>query len=119
MAKLYLFGKLLDPELKETTTHQTFLRFCVYSNHESVQFDVYEKQSQKINGVETLVDNPLFARISEIKDASPVMALLRPVYSDRYHTLRYYLDDIYTVEPAAQKAINSVLSRKPLSEVKS
>lgn len=118
MAKLYLFGKVLDPELKQTTKGQLYLRFCVYANHESMQFDVYEKQTRTVNGQQEVSDNPLFGILADIPDGTPVMLAVRAVYSDRSKAVRYYLDDVYLVDETARQAINGVLSRKPVGDVK-
>ena len=117
MLKTYVMGKFIDPELRETNNKQTFVRFSVYANHEAVVFDVYEKQTRKINGVDTLVDDPRFQRVAEIKDGTSVIVSVNPVYSERSKSVRYFVQDIYPVEPAAGKVLNSVFARQPVGEV--
>lgn len=118
MSKCYLFGKMIDPELKQTINGLTYVEFGIYSNRECIKLTQYEKrQGGIVNGVQTMVDDERFKRVMEIADGSPVMVCVNPSYSERTKAVKYYLNDIYFVEPACAQAVNAILSRKTLSEV--
>lgn len=110
--KVYVMGKFLEPEIREASNGQTFIRFSVYGNHQSMQFDVYEIQAVFVRGERQNVTNPLFEMLINLSEGTAVIATVRPIYNDKYKEIRYFLETLNVVDEPSQKVINSVLSSK-------